>query len=466
MALIKLRAAGHEDVAVFEKADSLGGTWRDNRYPGLTCDVASLAYRYSFAPWAEWSRACAPAAEILAYLKAVAAQYDAERSIRYGEEITQAVWEDDGWTLASGRERGMRFDAVITATGILHHPVTPEIEGLEMFAGAAFHSARWPEGVETAGRRVGIVGTGSTATHMVAALVDTVETVTLFQRTAQWVLPLPNPEYGEEERAAFRDEPGLLEAEYDRINAEQTSKFAAAVVGENPHTLGTIARMCREHLATVRDVELRRRLTPDYPVGCKRLIMSEGFYDAIQRPNARLVTEAIARVEPEGVRTADGELHALDVLVLATGFDTHRFFRPMRVVGRGGRTLEDAWAEENASYLGVVTPGLPNWFMIGGPHSPIGNFSWLLTAEAQFGYIAQLIERLAEGAASVEPTAEAAQGFREAVRAQLPRTVWAQGCRSWYMDRHGNVASWPWTYDRFLADMAAPRMGDFLVTAG
>ena len=466
MALIKLRQDGFENVTVFEKADDLGGTWRDNRYPGLTCDVPSLAYRYSFAPTADWSQTCAAGSEIQRYLKTVAADHDAEARIRFGEEITSARFADSVWSIDSSKERGMRFDAVVTAVGVLHHPVLPKIVGMETFDGQSFHSSRWPDGLDLSGKRVAVIGTGSTAVQLVSALVDVADHVEMFQRTAQWILPLKNPAFTDEERQRFRDDPGALAAEYDRLNDEATGKFAAAVVGENASAYRTMQRLCREYLDTVNEPELRARLTPDYPVGCKRLVMSDRFYEAIQRDNADLVTKPIDRVEAAGIRTRDGRMHDVDVIVYATGFDTHRFFRPMHVIGKDDVVLDEAWDEENVSYLGVTTPSLPNWFMIGGPHSPIGNFSWLLTAEAQFGYIRQLIEVLASGdAVSIAPTPEAARSFREAVRAQVPSTVWAQGCRSWYIDKNGNVASWPWTYAKFRQDMERPRLEDFEIVA-
>jgi len=219
---------------------------------------------------------------------------------------------------------------------------------------------------------------------------------------------------------------------------------------------------CEANLATVRDPVLRAKLTPDYKVGCKRMIMSDSFYEAIQQPNAEVVTDAIEAIVPEGVRTADGRVHELDVLVLATGFDTHRFMRPAKVVGRGGRSLDEAWAEANEGYLGVTIPGFPNWFMIGGPNSPIGNFSWLLTAENQFNYAMGLIDVLRSGnVTEIAPKPAAVKAFNEAVKAKMPDTIWATGCKSWYVDKNGNVASWPWTYEKFQADMKAPVLDDY-----
>jgi cyclohexanone monooxygenase len=462
MAVIKLRAAGHADVTVFEKAADLGGTWRDNRYPGLTCDVASLAYRFSFAPNAEWSRACAPGPEIHAYLRNVAEQFDVERAIRYDSEIVRAEYHDGRWTLETRQGPQGAFDVVVTATGVLHHPVLPDFPGLETFGGAAFHTSRWDHGTPLEGRRVGVIGTGSTATQIVTAIAGLVGRLVLFQRTAQWIMPLPNPEISEEQKAAYRSDPAILAAEYERLNYEQGTKFANAIVGANPGVYRVLQQHCEANLATVADPDLRRRLTPDYKVGCKRLVMSDGFYQAVQRPNVEVVTDAISEVEPAGVRTADGRLHELDVLVLATGFNTHQFFRPMTIIGRDGVTLEKAWSEKNVSYKGVTTPGFPNWFMIGGPNSPIGNFSWLLTAENQLGYALHLIDLLASGhAREIAPTPEATAAFNDEVAARMPDTIWASGCRSWYIDGQGRVASWPWTYERFLSDMSAPILDHF-----
>jgi cation diffusion facilitator CzcD-associated flavoprotein CzcO len=463
MALIKLREAGYSDVVAFEKAGDLGGTWRDNHYPGLCCDVPSLAYRYSFAPNPDWSRVFSPGPEILAYVRGVAERYGVADQIRYDNEVVRAEFRDGRWALESAQGWQGEFDVVLTATGVLHHPVYPDIPGLGDFAGPAFHTARWDDKVTLAGKRVGVIGTGSTATQITAQVIGEVAKLSLFQRTAQWIMPAPNPEYTEEQKAEFRARPELLEQEYQRLNLEQGINFADAVVGVNTEAYAKIEHLCHRNLAeNVHDPVLRAKLTPNHKVGCKRLIVSEGFYRAIQKPNAELVTEPIARIEAGGVRTADGRLHELDVLVLATGFNTHQFFRPMKVVGEGGRRLDEAWAERNVGYKNVTTPGFPNWFMIGGPNSPIGNYSWLTTAVNQLGFAMKLMERLRAGnARRIAPKAEATRAFNEALDAKLPGTVWASGCKSWYIDAAGRVASWPWTYDKFLRDMAEPVLEDF-----
>lgn len=462
MALIKLREAGIKDVVVFEKASDLGGTWRDNSYPGLTCDVPSLAYRYSFAPKADWTHVCASGAEILEYLKGVAKEHGVTPFIKYNSEVIRAAYIDQQWHIESTQGEQGAFDAVLTATGVLHHPIYPDIAGLGDFAGAMFHSARWDHNVSLKGKRVGVIGMGSTGTQIVGAIVDEVEKLSLFQRTAQWVLPLANDPIPDEQIATYRANPSLLDDEYERLSDEANSKFAAAIVGENPKAYAAIVQACEANLLTVKDPDLREKLTPHYEVGCKRLVMSGNFYDAIQKSNAELVTTTIEHIEPAGIRTSDGRLHELDVLVLATGFNTHQFLRPMTVTGRNGVTLEEAWAKKNEGYMSVTIPEFPNWFMIGGPNSPIGNFSWLLTAENQFNFALQLINLLRYGnSREIAPKASAAKAFNAAIRAKLPDTVWATGCKSWYVDMNGNVASWPWTYEKFENDMRQPIMDDF-----
>jgi cyclohexanone monooxygenase len=254
----------------------------------------------------------------------------------------------------------------------------------------------------------------------------------------------------------------MLLAEYDRVNREFNLGFAAAIVGEKPEVYQELVKACVDNLEnSVRDPELRRKLTPDYQVGCKRLVVSEHFYAAIQQPNAELVTEKIERIEANGVRTRDGRLHELDLLILATGFNTHQFFRPMTVVGRDGLNLNDAWADKNEAYKSITMPGFPNWFMLGGPNSPIGNYSWLLTLERQMDYAMQLINLLAAGNVSeIAPKASATRAFNEAMAAKFPGTIWASGCKSWYLDKKGRVAAWPWNYEKFIEDMREPNLKD------
>jgi cation diffusion facilitator CzcD-associated flavoprotein CzcO len=463
MSVIKLRAIGQTDVQVFEKAADIGGTWRDNRYPGIACDVPSHLYRFSFAPNPDWTRVCASGAEILDYLQRVYAEFDIAPHVTFNTEVTEMDYRDGAWTLSTSTGTYGPFDALITAMGILRYPTMPNIVGLERFDGEAFHTARWRDDVELAGKRVGIIGTGSTATQIVSAIVDKVGKLSLFQRTPQWIMPLPNTEIPPEERERLRSDSALLEQRYADLGHEFNSKFAAAVVGRNPRVYEHMEQLCRENLeSSVADPVLREKLRPNYKVGCKRLVMSDTFYSAITHPNADLVTDKIECIEPKGVRTVDGKLHELDVLVLATGYDAHSTLFPMKVTGRRGLTIDVAWKEANEAYLGVTIPGFPNFFMIGGPNSPIGNFSFLMTAERQCEYAVAMIEFLATSdVTAVAPKLDAMREFNDAVKTQMRETVWSSGCKSWYMDRNGNIASWPWTYEHFEQVMRRPDLTHF-----
>lgn len=463
-AAIQLQRAGIEDVTLFEKAADLGGTWRDNVYPGIACDIPSHLYRYSFAPNPSWTFEYSPGAEILAYFRSVATSFGIHGRIRFGHELRRAERVGDRWHLTTSQGDQGAFDVVVAATGVLHTPIYPEIDGRGSFAGAAFHTSRWDGSLAIQGKRVGIIGTGSTATQLVPAIVDRVGSLTLFQRTPQWIVSVENKLIPDEKKSAFRSSPEKMDALYDYLNGVFNERFAASLVGENDAGLAEIAKACRDNLETnVRDPDLRRRLTPPYTAGCKRLVVSDRFYPAIQKPNARLVDDPIAGIEPEGVRTRDGELHALDVLVYATGFDPFAFFHPATIIGRDGIHLDEQWAEGCRAHRTATIPGFPNFFIIGGPNSPIGNFSFLRTAEVQIDYIVQLVSLLADGVHhEIEPTADATDSFNAGLEDGMSQTVWVTGgCTSWYFDRQGKVASWPWSYGRFQSDLASPRLDEF-----
>jgi cation diffusion facilitator CzcD-associated flavoprotein CzcO len=463
LSAIKLREAGFADVVIYEKADRLGGTWRENTYPGIACDVPSHFYSYSFAPNPDWSHLFSPGDEIQRYFEAVAHRYGIDALIRTGKEITRCELHEGRWHLAASDGSTDVGDVVIGATGVLHHPAYPAIPGLDAFAGALFHSARWNHDVALAGKRVGVVGTGSSAIQIVGAVVHEVQTLTLFQRTPQWITPIQNPPYQEEEKAQFREHPEVIDALRATIAGSITDGFANHLADVDSPQLRAIHEGCVANLeSSVRDPQLRERLRPSYRAACKRLVMSANFYDAIQQPNARLVTEGIARVEPAGVRTQDGTLHELDVLVLATGFRVDQFLRPMQVRGEGGATLDEAWREGPHAYMAISVPDFPNLFLLNGPNAPVGNFSLIEVAELQFGYILQLIERLRSGACDALSASHAAMERFDAERREAAKkTIWNSGCKSWYLDETGLPTAWPWTFDRFRAEMATPRWGDF-----
>jgi len=463
LAVIRLRQIGLPDVTVYEKADRLGGTWRENRYPGVACDVPSHLYSYSFAPNPEWSHRFSPGPEIQTYLEAVAADHDVERDMRYGQEVTDLTWDGRRWHLRTAAGAVDEADVVIAATGVLHHPSYPDIDGLDDFAGVTMHTARWDERLPLDGLRVGIIGTGSSAVQTVPTIVDDVDHLSLFQRTAQWVMPSENPAYTDEEKAAFRDDPGLLHELHAEISELFSNGFSNAIVDADSEGMRLIEAACRANLEdNVADPDLRERLRPDYRAGCKRLVVSPNFYEGIQRPNAELVTDPIERIEAGGVRTADGRLHELDVLVLATGFRVDRFLRPIEVTGADGASLDDAWAQRPSAYLSISTPGFPNLFMLNGPNGPVGNFSLIEVAEVQFDYIAQLLEPLRAGEATWVCASEAAtEAFEKERTIQAGNTVWATGCNSWYLDDRGVPMAWPWNFQEYRNRLAHPDLAHF-----
>jgi len=465
LAVIRLRERGFEDVTVYEKADRLGGTWRENRYPGVACDVPSVLYSYSFAPNPEWSHRFSSGAEIQAYLEKVAADFDVERSILYGEEVVRAVHDGHRWHLRTHTGRTDEADVVIAATGVFHHPFVPGLDGLDDFAGQVLHTAKWDKSQPLTGKRVGIVGTGSSAVQTVGAIVDEVSALILFQRTAQWILPQDNPAYTDEEKAVFRSDPAVQIRLHSEVSELFAEGFANAVVDADSPALTKIAQMCEENLLTVTDPDLRARLTPDHRAACKRLIVAEDFYGAIQRPNASLVSEAIERIEAGGVRTVDRALHDLDVLVLATGFQVDRFLRPMEVVGPTGVKLSETWAERPIAYLSMTVPGLPNLFMVNGPNGPVGNFSLIEVAELQMEYSLQLVDSIAAGEFRlVTPSVEATETHEKARVQAAGKTVWATGCDSWYLDDRGVPMAWPWSFHEFQRRMAAPDLSAYVLT--
>jgi cation diffusion facilitator CzcD-associated flavoprotein CzcO len=295
---------------------------------------------------------------------------------------------------------------------------------------------------------------------MVSALVGRVAKLTLFQRTAQWIAPQENPPYDADQRALFQRDPDALHELRGQMSRMFAENFSNAVVDASSPQMQALEEICRGNLeGNVQDPVLREKLRPSYRAACKRLVISPDFYAAIQKPNAELVTEAIERVEPGGVRTKDGALHELDVLVLATGFRADRFMRPIQVIGRDGARLDEAWAARPVAYLSISIPQFPNLFMLNGPNGPVGNFSLIEVAELQMAYILQLIAHIRDGRCrTISPTAAATAAFDAARVEAAKNTVWITGCRSWYLDDRGIPAVWPWTFDRFREEMAAPRL--------
>lgn len=458
VAAIEMRRAGYSSITIVEKADRLGGTWRENTYPGVACDVPSHLYSYSFAPNPNWSHTFAPGDEILSYLEAVAADHGVADQIRYGTEILRLEYDGPTWTAHTSTGDVIDAEIVLAATGVLHHPSYPEIEGLDSFSGPCFHSARWDHDVDLRGARLGIIGAGSTAVQITTAVVDQVGHLELFQRTPQWVLPVPNDPVDDDERRRLTRDPGAIAERRAHLAEVFEAAFADVVVDAGSPQLDVIQQLCLDNIdQNIADPELRERLRPDHRAACKRLVVSPGYYQAVAKSNVSVTTDAIERIEATGVRTADGHLHELDVLVLATGFRVDRFLRPIDVVGRDGRSLDEVWRDRPSAYLGMSVPDFPNLFLLNGPNGPVGNFSLIEVAELQVAYLRQLLEPVRTGeVGAVVATAEAADVFEEERTEAAKRTVWVTGCRSWYLDDRGIPAAWPWTFGHYRKTLAAP----------
>ena len=466
-AAAKLQFAGIDDVAVYEKADRVGGTWRENTYPGLKCDVASRYYAYTFAPNPDWTHMFSPGAEIFAYLDRVVDDFGLRHKIRFEAEVHDATWTAEGrWRVRTRAGDERDFDFLISAAGVLHHPRTPEIPGLETFNGACFHSARWDHAVPLDGRRVGVVGNGSTGVQITTALARRCA-FTVFQRTPQWVFPIANPAVSKHTRRLLRQYPALNRI-WGRIGYRFhqhlfENVFCRAVIQPGwQRTFVTI--VSRLHLRSVRDPQLRARLTPTDKPMCKRMVFAGGFYGAFERYGAQLVDSPIDHVTERGIVTADGALHELDVIVLATGFHAHAYLQPVELHGPDGTRLSEVWSDEPRGYRTVALPGFPNFFLLLGPHSPIGNQSLFMITETQVDYVLQWIEswQRAEYTAAA-PKPEATEAFNAEMRAAYPRTIWTSGCDSWYLGKDGLPALWPWSPHAHRDMLAARRVEEWVI---
>jgi cation diffusion facilitator CzcD-associated flavoprotein CzcO len=462
-AVIKLRRAGYNDLVVFEKADRVGGTWRENRYPGLSCDIPSRWYSFRFALNPDWTHRFSYGPEIQSYMEKVARDFDVESVVRFGTRVETLDYEAPNWRLVTGDDEELLYDIVIGATGILHKPVLPDIEGLESFEGACFHSARWDHSVELAGKRVGVIGTGSTAAQIIGDITDQVEKMVVFQRTPQWMVPLAQTEYSPLVKRIYRLFPFLQWLPYYLYFLVGLRTFGAATVGDKKMQ-ARISKACLDNLEqNVADPELRARLTPDYQAACKRLILCSSFYPAISSENAALVTDPIVRATPTGVETDQGEFHELDVLVLATGFDPSAFILPTKVTGEKGRDLEKFWDRAPRALRAVAMPGFPNFWMLEGPTGPVGNLSLITISEHQIDFVIQMLDKMKrEGHAAICAKTDSFMAYNEAMREALPNTVWMTGgCTSWYIDESGLPNLYPWAPERYLKDMRRPDYGEF-----
>ncbi|MFC4595722.1 flavin-containing monooxygenase [Sphingobium tyrosinilyticum] len=463
LAGIKCKERG-EEFTIYEKGDKVGGTWRENHYPGLACDTPAHTYSYSFAHNPDWSSYFAPGPEIREYFQAMADRYGVSEHIVFNAEIAECRWQEGRWHIRTKDGRSDVADVIVAATGVLHHPKIADIPGLNSFAGPYFHSARWDHSVEIDGKKIGVIGTGSTGVQIVSALCKRAGKLVHFQRSPQWIMPSTNPPYSEAQRAAFRADPTLIDAERNAPEAlARRARFTAAIIDKDSPELAEIEAIVAKNLQdSVADPALRAKLTPNYRAACKRMVFSGDYYRSVQESTVYIETGAIDHVEPSGIRMKDGTFHELDVIALATGFHADRFVRPMTVIGENGEDLSDFWSERPRAYFAVTVPHFPNFFLLNGPTGPVGNFSLTDIAERQWEYSDQLLNLVREGKAqAIAPSMEALLDYETRRKAAAMNTVFASGCSSWYLDSEGVPQVWPWSYPYFLDVMANPRFEDY-----
>lgn len=436
------------DVTVLERAAEVGGVWRDNTYPGAACDVPSPLYSWSWATNPDWSRRYSPQPEILDYLRRAADEAGLLGRVMTGTEVTEVRFDEAAGRWRVGTADGATYDAdvVVSAVGQLSNPVVPALPGRDSFAGAMFHTARWRPDVDLRGKRVAVVGTGASSIQVVPAIVDMVGSLTVFQRSAPYVVGKPDRIYTALHHRLFRRFPGLLALERrtvfgltELLNAGLTRDSAPSRALRSALRAAWRAQLWRQ----VPDRALRARLVPDYPIGCKRVLFSDDWYPALTREHVAVVSDAIAAVEPTGVRTADGRLHEADVLIWGTGFAATRFLTPIKVSGLGGADLHEVWADGARAHLGITVPGFPNLFLVYGPNTNLGGSSVIAMMEAQARWIAQVVSRLSgPGQGLVAARPEVAEAYDREIQARLRRTAWS-GCDSWYVDGSRVTTNWP-----------------------
>ena len=444
-AAIELQRHGIRNITILERAPDLGGTWYYNSYPGAACDVPSHLYSFSFAQRRDWSRLCSPQHEIHRYLHEVARANDVEGLVKLNTTVTSCAWDGRRcrWRIQTAENDVWEADAIVLATGQLHQPSYPRIEGIESFAGHSFHSSQWDHDYPLAGKRVAVVGTGASSVQFIPEIAKQVEHLIVFQRTGNWFLPRKNRRYPAAVKAAIRHIPGV-QAFRRKFMFQYCEAITVAI--RHPRTVGRLvqARSVAFMRYQLRDPELRRKVWPDYTFGCKRVLFSSSYLPALQRPNVDLVTEAIAGVAPGGIRTADGDVHEIDCIIWGTGFRTTEFMFPMEITGADASELRESWADGAHAHLGMSVPGFPNMFLMYGPNTNTSGGSIIFYHEAQAAYLRKALEQLLQrgaGAIEVRPEVEAASD--RALQSRFAGTAWTQ-CDSWYRDEQGRIiANWP-----------------------
>ena len=449
---IRLKQEGEHDFVVLERAEEVGGTWRDNTYPGCQCDIPSHLYSFSFAPNPDWTRLFPTQPEIEAYLQRCADRFGVRPHIRFGHEVTGAAWDESrGFWRVQTNQGELTARVLVSGQGGLSEPRLPDIPGIESFEGALFHSARWDHDHDLAGERVAVIGTGASSIQFIPYIQPEVGELKLFQRTPPWIMPHPDRPVRDVEKRLFK----LLPFTQKLFRAGIYAFFESRVLPftKKPDLMKAGEVIARRHMKQQipDDPELRRKLTPGYRMGCKRVLMSNTYYRALAQPNADVITDAIAEVRPNAIVTADGTVHEVDTIILGTGFYVSDLPFADGVHGRGGRTMAEVFDGSPQAYLGTAIAGFPNLFLLTGPNTGLGHNSIVYMLESQFTYVMDALRTMRRrGAGIIEVRPEAQRRFNEKLQEAMKGTVWTTGgCASWYIDRNGlNTTLWPgWTWD-------------------
>ena len=463
---IRLKQAGITDFVILERADDVGGTWRDNTYPGCACDVPSHLYSFSFEPNPRWSRTFSPQPEIWDYLRHCSTKYGIDPHVRFNHTVTEAAWDEDEQVWQIETDHGsLSADFFVSGVGALSDPKLPDIRGIETFEGRMFHSAQWDHDYDLTGKRVAVIGTGASSIQFVPRIQPLVGQMHVFQRTAPWIVPQRDRELTRFEKAVYKLFPPAQLA----MRAAIYWLRELIVLGfMHPHEGGVNEKVARRHLRSqVKDPELRKKLTPNYRMGCKRVLISDSYYPALQQPNVDVVTESIAEVKPHSIVTADGTEREIDALILGTGFYVTDMPVANYVRGRGGKTMAELWKGSPQAYLGTTVHGFPNMFFLVGPNTGLGHNSIVFMIESQLNYMLDCLEHMRQRGVHVFEVREQVQdAFNDRIQKRLEGTVWnSGGCASWYLDENGkNTTIWPGFTWPFRQDTRHFNPGDYELT--
>ena len=461
---IRLKQAGFDDLVVLEKGTGVGGTWYHNRYPGCACDIQSHLYSFSFELKRDWTRPYSPQAEILGYLEHCAEKYDVLRHCRFESEVRSATWDEGRacWTLVLASDETLEVDVVVSAIGMFNEIAWPEIEGRDAFEGSHFHSARWDWSHDLSGETVGVIGSAASAVQFVPEIAKQAHQVHLFQRTANWVLPKEDDPYTPADLEHFSKDPEASLA----LRNEVFERVDGSITFSDPAALAEMEAAVLASIEIVEDPELRQKLRPQHPLGCKRPLLSNDYYPAFNRPNLELVTDSIERITRDSVVTTDGAERRVDTLIFATGFETTKYLSALDVRGRDHRRIEEAWNDGAHAYLGITAAGFPNLFMLYGPNT--NNGSIITMIEWQVDYALQQVQRIAnEGLAWIDVRSEPMERYNEEVQQAIAGIrVWQADCNGYYRSPSGRIVTqWPYSMSEFRERTAKLDADAFEVSA-